>query len=483
MTPALAPGCPGIDALNPLCQAVSAGSSVADAGASAILTAMASWVVSGAAWLLDQLGGVLASSTTIDVSASWFTTHYQVMVVIAGAAAAPLLLGAMLQAIYRQSTEHLVRAALVHLPLAFLLSGVAVELVRLSLAATDALCATVSAGNGADLDTALSGLATTLVGQVALGDQGVPSFVVLLTGLLVAVGAFLLWIELVVRAAAVYVTVLFLPLALLSLVWPAIAHWCRRLVDTLAALVLSKFVIVAILSLATGAIDSSGGFATVLSGAALLIVAAFAPFTLLRLIPMIEGGAVQQLEGARHRVQQSFGSLPRSAASVALRQARTASLPSTVGTGLPTAFEAPGAEVPPALGGAEGRPGGASSHQSGASSSASGEAPAATPGAIPEWRGSPASNAAFERAMAEGPTASGGRGPRPVFGEPSGDPARPETEPSPAFLPTDGVVFSRGHHVLARDSAGPVLRWVPGPDDRPAAHGGDPDESDGAGHG
>ncbi len=91
-----------------------------------------------------------------------------------------------------------------------------------------------------------------------------PPFVLLVGALLVGFAAFLLWMELLVRSAAVYVAVLFLPLALASLAWPAIAHWCRRLVDTLVALVLSKFVIVAVLSLAAGALGrlaASGGFA------------------------------------------------------------------------------------------------------------------------------------------------------------------------------------------------------------------------------
>ena len=88
------------------------------------------------------------------------------------------------------------------------------------------------------------------------------TFVLLLVGLLVAAAAFVLWLELLVRAAAVYVAVLFLPLALAALVWPAVSHWCRRLVETLAALILSKFVIVATLSLAAGAVASgtAGGF-------------------------------------------------------------------------------------------------------------------------------------------------------------------------------------------------------------------------------
>ena len=38
-------------------------------------------------------------------------------------------------------------------------------------------------------------------------------------GLLVAAASFVLWLELLVRAAAVYVAVLFLPLAMATLAW------------------------------------------------------------------------------------------------------------------------------------------------------------------------------------------------------------------------------------------------------------------------
>ena len=80
----------------------------------------------------------------------------------------------------------------------------------------------------------------------------------------------MLWLELLIRSAAVYVAVLFLPLAIATLVWPAVSHWCRRLVETLAALILSKFVIVAVLSLAAGAL-SSGTAGTGVHGAGLLL--------------------------------------------------------------------------------------------------------------------------------------------------------------------------------------------------------------------
>ena len=131
----------------------------------------------------------------------------------------------------------------------------------------------------------------------------------LLIALLIAVAAFVLWLELLIRAAAVYVAVLFLPLALATLVWPAVSHWCRRLVETLAALILSKFVIVATLSLAAGAVssgtagtgDHGSGFSSVLAGGALLLMATFVPFAILRMIPAVEAGAVAHLDGLRER--------------------------------------------------------------------------------------------------------------------------------------------------------------------------------------
>jgi hypothetical protein len=138
--------------------------------------------------------------------------------------------------------------------------------------------------------------------------------------LLIAVAAFVLWLELLIRAAAVYVAVLFLPLAMATLVWPAVSHWCRRLVETLSALILSKFVIVATLSLAAGAISSGSGLSSVLAGGALLVIATFVPFAILRLIPAVEAGAVGHLEGLRQRGTGLVTGLPRSAVGHVLNE-------------------------------------------------------------------------------------------------------------------------------------------------------------------
>ena len=320
----LAAGCTGLDALNPICQVGSIGGSIAASGFESVLSGISQWVASGAEWLLGQIGDVLVATTTIDVGATWFRTHYGQMTSLAGVVILPLLLISTIQAVVRQNPGQLVRTFLVQLPLGLLLAVVAIQAVILSLSATDAMSDAVAGGSGADVTSLLSGVTTGLAAAAA--DPTIASFVLLLIALLIAVAAFVLWIELLIRAAAVYVAVLFLPLALATLVWPAVSHWCRRLVETLAALILSKFVIVATLSLASGAVSSGtagggphgAGFSSVLAGGALLVMATFVPFAILRLIPAVEAGAVGHLDGLRSRGTTAVTRPARSAAVHAL---------------------------------------------------------------------------------------------------------------------------------------------------------------------
>src|SRR5581483_802943 len=126
--------------------------------------------------------------------------------------------GSVVQSILRQDAGPLVRSTFVHLPLAMVLAGGAVKIVQLALTATDALSDTVSASSGTDLHSVLGGVGKALTD--GLTAPAVPPFVVLIAALLVVLGALALWVELLLRAAAVYVAVLFLPLALASVVWP-----------------------------------------------------------------------------------------------------------------------------------------------------------------------------------------------------------------------------------------------------------------------
>jgi len=315
--------------------------SVLGVGVDAVFAAAGQWVASGAVWLLGQVGGAMSATTTVDLSSGWFSAHESVMATLSAAVVLPMVICAAIQALYRQSASMLVRCFLVNLPLALLLTGVAVELVQMALAITDTLSAQVLSSSGADTTNILAPVSDFLAGAAVLAP-GVPQFVVFIGGLLVAVASLVLWLDLVVRAAAVSVAALFLPLALAALVWPAVSHWCRRLAEMLAALVLSKLVIAATLSLAVGALAGGlgvgangghgGGFASVITGIALLVIATFSPFTLLKLIPAIEAGAVSHLESTRHRLSAAAHA-PLRARNMAVEIAREAGSGSVGGAG------------------------------------------------------------------------------------------------------------------------------------------------------
>ena len=160
-----------------------------------------------------------------------------------------------------------------------------------------------------------------------------------------------------------------------------------------------------------------------LAGGALLLLAAFAPFTLLRLVPMVEAHAALQLEGVRHRIQHAALSGPRTAVSFALGRRAPEPLPDlSLGTGLDTLVEAPGG---------------------GASSAPTGAEPVAEPSApgVPLWRG------AARPPLAERRPAAGATTTAPLWGAPIGGSRRQGRRP--------------GEHVIEHDGLGPVIAWHP----------------------
>src|SRR5205823_5106591 len=123
----------------------------------------------------------------------------------------------------------------------------------------------------------------------------IPLFAVFLGALVAAAAALCVWPELLIRPAAIYVAVLFPPFTFVAMIWPATARWCRRLFEILIAIVFPKFVIVAIMALAAAGLGHSRGgegFQGVLAGAALMLLAAFSPFVLLRLVPLAESATI-----------------------------------------------------------------------------------------------------------------------------------------------------------------------------------------------
>jgi hypothetical protein len=168
----------------------------------------------------------------------------------------------------------------------------------LLLAITDAVSSMVLGNSGESLARFFNyGDAAGIIKLGLFGYILIPLFII---------GAILVWIELVVRSSLIYLMLAFAPMVLAVRVWPMLRgawhHMCRIGV----ALIVSKFAIA--LSLGLGAAALGGGgpkegdlgtqagltIGAVVVGASLMILAAIAPFVILKLLPVFEAAVVAQ---------------------------------------------------------------------------------------------------------------------------------------------------------------------------------------------
>jgi hypothetical protein len=282
-------------------------SAVADTG----LNAIAGWVLNGTRAALQEVAGLIGTATSPNLTGSWFSSTYWRVASLAALLTVPFIFAAMIQALLRSDLALVGKVAFAYLPVSLLTVSLAAPLTMLLLAATDQMCAAVSSA-------ALEGGARFLdKAAVAAGGlsslDGSPFFAVMI-GLFTVAAALMLALELLIREAAVYVVVLMLPLAFAAFVWPARRIWAIRLVELLISLILSKFVIVAVLSLAGSAFDADdGGVSQMLTAMALVLLSTFAPWALLRILPFTELAA-----GAGAALRHELPQIGSRAASVAV---------------------------------------------------------------------------------------------------------------------------------------------------------------------
>jgi hypothetical protein len=284
----------------------SAAGAVADSG----LNAISGWVLNGTKSALEQVAHLIGATTAPNLTASWFSSTYLRVAGLAALLTVPFLFAAMLQAILRSDLALIGKVVFTYLPVSLLSVSLAAPVVMLLLSATDQMCKVVSSaaieGGARFLDDA----ALAAGGRSAL--DGSPFFAVMV-GLFAVAAALMLALELVIRESAVYVVVLMLPLAFAAFVWPARRIWAIRLVELLISLILSKFVIVAVLSLAGSALGSSDlGISQLLTATALLLLSTFAPWALLRILPFTELAA-----GAATALRHELTQVPNRAMSAA----------------------------------------------------------------------------------------------------------------------------------------------------------------------
>ncbi len=276
------------------------------------IAAIVAWVLGGAKWTMNHMASVISSTTSPRLTAGWFTGVYLRVEALALFFTLLFLCAAAVEALLRSDGAILAKAAFGYLPLAAVLTAVATPLTLLVLATTDQ----ISAGFVAIAGQGATHFATGTSAWVVTGLAAVDPFFAVMAGALVVAAGGALWVEMLVREVSVYVVVAMMPLAFAAMVWPARRIWAVRTVEVLVALILSKVAIVVVLALGGAALGHSGasGLTKLLGGLALVLLGAFSPWILLRLIPLAEvaSAAVGHVRG---HVHASFG-LPTPEAAV-----------------------------------------------------------------------------------------------------------------------------------------------------------------------
>jgi hypothetical protein len=246
--------------------------------------------------------------------------------------AALMLLFAVLEGIGRGDLGMLARVVLVNVPLAAIATSAAYVVVQLLIATTDGLSHAVAISTGENTERFFRGAIRSLgqagahagaTGGTAVGGPGVgtavgaasgatavPLFVSFIAAVVAAFAAFFVWIELLMRDAAIYVVALFMPLALAASIWPRWSSALRRTAELIVVVIASKFVIVAILSLAASLMANTGGRVEhVLAAGALMLLACFSPLVLFKLVPFAEGAmsAAYARQGAAGGAMRGVG--------------------------------------------------------------------------------------------------------------------------------------------------------------------------------
>ena len=238
--------------------------------------------------LVEQAFVALLETSDPRPEAAWFKASYQRFAVFGMLLAGPALVLGLLQALIRQDTR-LMGRVVAALPVSVLLTGAAVAVTRMLLGATDQVSVWLVQSAGDDLGDFGPAFATGL-----LENSSVSGFVLFLIAILAALAALVLWIELLVRAALVYVLLGFVPVLAALVIWPAAAGGLARLIRLLVAVVFSKVVMVAVVAMGVAAATAAGNDAGVqglLVGTAMVAIATLAPLAVHRLLPILEESA------------------------------------------------------------------------------------------------------------------------------------------------------------------------------------------------
>ncbi|MET9013363.1 hypothetical protein ABZX74_20940 [Streptomyces olivaceoviridis] len=265
------------------------------------LASLAKGCADAAAWTVDKLSKAVKETANVDFTNQAFLKQYAVVF----AASTILTLLLWLLAVAKRAVRGVplttaISEAVGFLWLTVLASAFTPLILYTVVSATDGVTDVLAKATGDQADTFFG----TFSGALKKGnDIGGGPIMLIVVSLVSILAAGVLWLELVIRAALLYVGALLGTVVYAGLVDKNLWGHVRRWAGIMIAVILVKPVIVIVLGLA-GALSGDSGpdaFSAVVSGLAIILLAIFASAMIYRFVP----GFGDELAGSRsNRIMQ-----------------------------------------------------------------------------------------------------------------------------------------------------------------------------------
>ncbi|MEU1672013.1 hypothetical protein ABZ752_08270 [Streptomyces roseifaciens] len=249
------------------------------------LASLAKGCADAASWIVKKLSGAVEATGNVDFTNATFLRQYAVVF----AASTVLTLVLWLLAVAKRAVRGVpfteaFTEAVGFLWLTVLASAFTPLILYTLVSATDGVTEVIATGTNANNDAFFGTFADALKKGEGIGGGPIMLIVVSLVSVL---AAGVLWLELVIRAALLYVGALLGTAVYAGLVDKNMWGHVRRWAGIMIAVILVKPIIVVVLGLA-GALSSGKGpnsFSAVVSGLAIIILAIFASAMIYRFVP------------------------------------------------------------------------------------------------------------------------------------------------------------------------------------------------------
>ncbi|WP_158009914.1 hypothetical protein [Carbonactinospora thermoautotrophica] len=249
------------------------------------LETVADGCATAAAWIIRKLAEAVDATTQVDFTNPNFIKQYSVVFAASTILTMILwLLAVTKRAVRGAPITEAFGEAIGYLWLTVIASAFTPLVLALMVQVTDAVTYAIASGTKQDTHNFLQAFAST----IEEGDIGGGPIMLIFVALLAVLAAAIIWVELLVRAAMLYVGAVLGTAVYSGLVDRNLWHHVRRWAGIMIAIDLCKPIIIIVLSLATAVTTSSDGdpFSTVLTGLAIMFLSIFASAAIYRFVPV-----------------------------------------------------------------------------------------------------------------------------------------------------------------------------------------------------